>query len=56
MPEFIRSNLPLIVAVVVLVGVWFVLRTSATRFEGGASIDTLLDSGQPVVLEFFGNT
>lgn len=54
--DFLRANrVPLIVAVIALGG-WLFLRTPATPLESVASLDQLLGRGEPVVLEFFGNT
>ena len=54
--EFLRANRgPLNVAVIAL-GAWLFLRTPATPLESVSSLDHLLGRGEPVVLEFFGNT
>ena len=54
--ESLRANRgPLIVAVILLGG-WLFLRTSATPLASVSSLDHLLGRGEPVVLEFFGNT
>ena len=54
--EFLRSNAVLLIAVAVLVGAWFFLRTPATQLASTSSFDGLVGQGKPVVLEFFGNT
>ena len=56
MPEWIRNNFALIALVVVVAGGWLALRTSATSFAPGTSLETVLADDEPVVLEFFGNT
>ena len=54
--EFLRDNRgPLIVGTIVLGG-WLFLRTQATPLASVSSLDHLLGRGEPVVLEFFGNT
>ncbi|MDH3253434.1 MAG: hypothetical protein OEM62_00440 [Acidobacteriota bacterium] len=54
--DLLRDNMVLIVTVVVLIGIWFALRTTATQFASDSSLDSMLGRGEPVVLEFFGNT
>ena len=39
----------------ILLGAWLFLRTPATPLASVAALDSLLE-GEPVVLEFFGNT
>jgi hypothetical protein len=53
---FLRANGALLIVVAVAVGGWLFLRTSATPLESAASLDRVLARGEPVVLEFFGNT
>ena len=48
-------SLALIVAAIALGG-WLYLRTPATPLASVSSLDHLLGRGEPVVLEFFGNT
>jgi len=40
----------------ILLGAWLFLRTPATPLASVAALDSLLGQGEPVVLEFFGNT
>ncbi len=54
--KFLRANRgPLIVSAIVLGG-WLFLRTPATPLASVASLDDMVRQGDPVVLEFFGNT
>jgi hypothetical protein len=54
--DFLRAyGGPLIVAAIAL-GAWLFLRTPTTPLESVSSLDRLLGRGEPVVLEFFGNT
>ena len=54
--KFLRAHRgPLIVAAIALGG-WLFLRTPATPLASVSSLDQLLGRGEPVVLEFFGNT
>ncbi len=45
-----------VVAVLFLVGLWFLLRNRATPLESSAALDSRIGGGSPVVLEFFANT
>ena len=45
-----------VVAVLFLVGLWFLLRNRATALESSAELDSRIGGGSPVVLEFFSNT
>lgn len=56
MVNLLRENLVLLIVVAVLAGAWFVFRTPATKIASAASFDHLLTQGEPVVVEFFGNT
>jgi hypothetical protein len=43
--------------VLVFMGVWFfLLRTQATRLRSGDEFDRLINTGQPVIVDFFSNT
>lgn len=42
-----------IVLVVLLVGVWMLLRSRST-FESGSELEAAMGDGEPVVLNFFG--
>jgi len=54
--KFLRANRgPLIVAAIAF-GAWLFLRTPGTPLASVSSLDHLLARGEPVVLEFFGNT
>lgn len=55
MMNLLRENIGLITIVVILAGLWLALRTTPTQFGPDSSLDTMLGSGQPVVVEFFGN-
>ena len=54
--DFLRDNAVLLIAVTVVFGLWLFFRTPATELDSVASFDGLLARGEPVVLEFFGNT
>ena len=54
--DLLVDNFARIVFVAALVGTWFVLRTRATEFAPNSSLDQVIKSGKPVVLEFFRNT
>ncbi len=56
MMEFLRTSLGPISIGVVLLAVWFFLRTTATPLASIEDLDVLLAQSEPVVLEFFGNT
>lgn len=56
MIELLQANPVLVTTVVVMLGLWLLLRTRATRFAPDSSFDGMLGRGEPVVLEFFGNT
>ena len=56
MIKLLRENVWFLITVVIIAGLWFALRTTATEFGPDSSFDTLLDEGEPVVVEFFGNT
>ena len=52
---FIQDNLAAIVATCVVIGLWILLRTKGTKFETSTSIDSMIATGKPAVLEFFSN-
>jgi len=54
--DFLRANKVALVVGALLLGGWLYLRTPATPIESMAELDRKLSGGQPVVLEFFGNT
>lgn len=56
MMSLIRDNIVVVTTVVVMIGLWFTFRTSATQIAADSSLDDMLSRGEPVVLEFFGNT
>ena len=56
MPGWIRRHWLFIAIVVVGVGGWLSLRSSATTFEPGTTFESLLAGSEPIVLDFFGNT
>lgn len=60
MSEWLWTSIPYtdvpIVLVVVLVGLWFVLRNRATDLGSASALDARIGQGRPVVLEFFSNT
>ncbi len=48
--------LPLIVFLL-LIGIWFfLLRTRATQLESKDEFEAIVNSGQPVIADFFSNT
>ena len=54
--EILRANRGPLIVGAILLGAWLFLRTPTTPLESIASLDNLLGQGEPVVLEFFGNT
>jgi thiol-disulfide isomerase/thioredoxin len=55
MSDFLRQNIPVIVAAVAVVGLWLLLRNKATRLDSMSDFDAKVAKGQPLVLEFFSN-
>ena len=55
MSDFLRENIPLIVATVCVVGLWLLLRNKATRLDSISDFDAKVAQGRPLVLEFFSN-
>ena len=53
---FVRENALFIVVLLGIVGAFVFLRTKSTDIESVDEFDSLLTSGQPVVVEFFSNT
>lgn len=49
------TDLPILV-VVALIGLWLFLRQRATDLGSSSDLDSMIGSGQPVVLQFFKNT
>ena len=46
----------LLFGILTVIGLWFfVLRTTATKFDSKAEFDAMIAGGQPVVVEFFSN-
>ena len=45
-----------VVAILFLIGLWFVLRNRATPLASSAELDGTIGAGNPVVMEFFSNT
>ncbi|MBT8496294.1 MAG: hypothetical protein KJO07_24830 [Deltaproteobacteria bacterium] len=56
MMDLLKDNIVVIMTLIVMAGLWLALRTSATEFAPGSSLDGILGQGEPVLLEFFGNT
>jgi hypothetical protein len=54
--EFFRANRGTLIVVAIVLSAWLFLRTTATPLESVASLDDLLQRGEPVVLQFFANT
>ena len=54
--NFLRENALFIVVLLVLIGGFVLLRTRGTELESLDEFDTLLSTGQPVVVEFYSNT
>ncbi len=54
--EILRANRGPLIVGAILLGAWLFLRTPATPLASVAALDSLLGQGEPVVLEFFGNT
>jgi hypothetical protein len=52
----VRENGLFIVVILALAGAFFVLRTKGTKFASVDAFDSAIASGQPVVVEFYGNT
>ena len=55
MSDFLRENIPVIVAAVSVFGLWLLLRIKATRLDSMSDFDAKVAQGQPLVLEFFSN-
>ncbi len=53
---FLRANRALLIVAAIVAGGWFYLRTPATPLASVSALDQLVAQGEPVVLEFFGNT
>jgi hypothetical protein len=56
MIKLLRENVSFVMTVVIVAGLWLALRTTATEFGPDSSFDKVLAQGEPVVVEFFGNT
>lgn len=56
MKTFVRENGLFLFVLLMLVGAFVVLRTKGTKFGSLDEFDTAIASGQPVVVEFYGNT
>jgi uncharacterized membrane protein len=56
MKTFVRENGLFLAVLVVLVGAFLLLRTKGTKFGSLGEFDNAITSGQPVVVEFYGNT
>jgi hypothetical protein len=54
--NFVRENWLLIAFIGLLAVGFLTLRTAATPVESEQALQTMLDSGQPVLLEFYSNT
>lgn len=54
--DFVMDNLFGTVFVGALIAGWFLLRSRATTFASASSLDDFLNSGQPLVMDFFSNT
>jgi len=53
--RIIRSNFIAIIILVALVAAYFVLRTSPSDVASMEELGTILDSGKPVLVEFYSN-
>ena len=53
MLDLVTENIFRIAFVGALIAGWFLLRSRATTFTSPTSLDAALNSGQPVVLDFF---
>jgi hypothetical protein len=54
--EFLLANRVLLLVGAIALGAWLYLRTPATPLASASSLHDLLGQGDPVVLEFYGNT
>ena len=54
--KFVRENGLFLFVILALVGAFLVLRTKGTKFVSLDQFDTAIAYGQPVVVEFYGNT
>jgi hypothetical protein len=54
--QIIRSNIIIIVIFAALITGFFVLRTSPSDIASLEELQTLISSGQPVLVEFYSNT
>ena len=56
MSTFVRENGLFLFVLLLLVGAFLLFRTKGSKFGSLDEFDTLITAGQPVVVEFFGNT
>jgi hypothetical protein len=54
--QFLKENWWFLLMIGGLVGGWLFLRTPSSDLESTAAFDRQIQSGTPVVLEFFSNT
>ena len=56
MKTFVRENGLFLFVLLILAGAFMLFRTKGTKFGSLDEFDTAIVSGQPVVVEFYGNT
>lgn len=54
--QFLRENGLFLALIVTLVGAFVFLRTKGAKLDSLDEFDLLISSGQPVIVEFYGNT
>jgi hypothetical protein len=54
--QFLRENGFFLALILALIGAFILLRTKGTRLASLDEFDRLISSGQPVIVEFYGNT
>jgi hypothetical protein len=54
--RFMRENGLFVLVLLVIFGAFLLLRTKGTKFASLDEFDAVIASGQPIVLEFYGNT
>jgi hypothetical protein len=54
--QFLRQNSLFLAVIVALIGAFVFLRTKGTKLASLDEFDRSISSGQPVIVEFYGNT
>ncbi len=56
MEEIIQRMLPMLIVFGVMLGIWFLLRSKASKLSSTSELESKIGRGSPIVLEFFSNT